>query len=87
MGPTSIRQKAREVVLRADILTRRPDRVWGGLGTGAECSICRALVTKNQVEFELEFVEAEGVITHHLHGECFTAWECERESNGLQKSA
>jgi hypothetical protein len=82
MDDSALRDKAREVVLTGNIPARRPDRIWGGPGGGAECLICNAPVTHDQVEFEVEFVRGEETVTHHLHVDCFTAWEgeCEERS-------
>lgn len=83
MAPLSIREKAREVVLTGKLPPRPPERVWGGPGGGAACSICNVPVRRDEVEFELEFFRAGEISTHHLHAECFTAWECEREGFNL----
>ena len=58
--------------------TRRPDRVWGGPGVGADCTICGVPVRRDENEFEIEFVrdgDGTGPATYHLHIECFAAWE------------
>jgi hypothetical protein len=80
MACPSIRDKAREVVRTGKLPTRRPDRVWGGRGDGAECSICNARVKHDELEFELEFIWGEDERTHHMHLDCFAAWERERDN-------
>ena len=63
---------------------RRPDRMWGGPGVGIECTICRAPVKRDEVEFELEFVRDDGDPgrdKYHFHIRCFTAWERNLESS------
>jgi hypothetical protein len=92
MGPPSIRDKAREVLLSGKLPARPAERVWGGRGSGAACSICNVPVRRDEVEFELEFFRAGETNTHHLHVDCFTAWECERDDfnlaqDGLERSA
>jgi hypothetical protein len=93
MDHPSIRDKARRVVITGKLPTRPPDRVWGGRGEGAECSICDIPVQRDDVELELEFIRAGEITTHHLHVDCFTAWERERDDfnfpaqDGLQRSA
>lgn len=59
---------------------RPPDRMWGGPGTGTQCSVCNAPVNPDEVEFELEFLWPTQLVTYHVHVDCFAAWECERES-------
>lgn len=83
MDADSIRDKAHEVLITGKLPARVPDRSWGGPGSGEKCSICKAPVPHDEVEFELEFVRAEGVTTHHIHVACFTAWECERDALNL----
>jgi hypothetical protein len=59
---------------------RRPQRVWGGWGTGADCSLCGKPVTAQQAELELEFFEGDGCThpaTYIVHSECFAAWDSE----------
>jgi hypothetical protein len=57
---------------------RRPDRLWGGPGGGANCAICTIPVERHQLEFELEFTrngEGAGVNKYHVHVRCLAAWE------------
>ena len=60
---------------------REPDRVWGGPGVGARCSVCEKPVTRDEVEYELEFAHDganPGLDRYHLHLRCFALWELER---------
>jgi hypothetical protein len=50
-----LRAKAREAVRAGKIPSRRPDRTWGGPGVGVRCAICGEPVTKDQLEFQVEF--------------------------------
>jgi hypothetical protein len=50
-----LRAKAREVIRTGKLPNRRPDRTWGGPGVGASCTICGEPVTKDQLEFEIQF--------------------------------
>ena len=88
----SILEKAREALRAGKVPLRRPDRVWGGPGTGGACSICNQPLKPDAVEFELEFIWATELTTHHVHADCFTAWERESETldgpkDGLRRSA
>ena len=61
--------------------TRRPDRTYGGHGTGAICAICGLKTTKEEAELEIEFDRDgtnPGMDRHYLHPRCFAAWEFER---------
>lgn len=76
-----LRAKARATVENGKLPARRPDRTWGGPGVGAECSICGQPVTKDQMEFEIQFARDEdnpGLDKFHVHVRCFAAWEFER---------
>jgi hypothetical protein len=87
----TVREKAREALRARTLPTRAADRMWGGRGEGARCSICHLSVKADELEFELEYLMADGIATHHVHVHCFTAWECERDNvlahDSLQQSA
>ena len=87
----TVREKAREALRARTLPTRGADRMWGGRGEGAECSICNLPVQSDELEFELEYILADGLAKHHVHVHCFTAWERERDNvlaqDGLHQSA
>ena len=77
------------VIRSGKLPTRKPDRMWGGMGTGAECTLCGERVKGSEWELEVEFGRTDddaGSEVHHVHLDCFTAWESEvkelTESNG-----
>ena len=74
-----LRAKVRYMVGAGKLPIRRPDRIWGGRGEGMKCSVCDVPVTEAEIEFELEFFRAPEVARHHVHLDCFTAWERERD--------
>lgn len=52
---------------------------------GAACTICDLPVTKQEMEFEMEFApdgDNPGLDKYHVHIRCFAAWEFERLSAG-----
>jgi hypothetical protein len=76
-----LRAKARAVIASGKLPTTRPDRTWGGPGVGAPCSVCDLPVTKNELEFEIQFArngDNPGLDKFHVHVRCFAAWEFER---------
>jgi hypothetical protein len=78
-----LREKARSAVEKGNLPGRPPDRTWGGLGVGATCAVCELLVTKDQMEIEVEVEfphdgSAPRLDKYHLHVLCFAAWEFER---------
>ena len=73
------------LAIRNGMLPRRdPARVWGGPGVGAVCRVCEKPITRDQLEYELEFPPYSGnagldkLHKLHLHLRCFAAWELER---------
>ena len=82
---SALRAKAREVIRTGKLPNRRPDRTWGGPGVGAPCRVCGEPVTKDQLEFEVQFAfdgSEPGLDKFHIHARCFAAWEFERTRNG-----
>ena len=78
-----LREQARAVIRDGKLPKRRPDRTWGGPGVGALCAVCGHAVTRDQVEFEIQFArdgDNPGLDKFHVHIRCFAAWEFERES-------
>lgn len=84
MGEYALREKAREMIHAAKLPNRCPDRAWGGPGVGANCAICRAPVSHDELELEIELArEGEGpsLSQYHFHIRCFAAWEAECRSS------
>ena len=54
-------QKARATIRNGKLPSRHADRLWGGPGVGAPCTVCNEPVTKSEMEFAVEF--APGVRT------------------------
>ena len=82
---TVLRAKAREVIRTGKLPSRRPDRTWGGPGVGAPCEVCGEAVTKDHLEFEVQFArdgDNPGLDKFHIHVRCFAAWEFERQRDG-----
>jgi hypothetical protein len=68
-----IRAKARVALQRGTLPARLPDRTWGGYGVGVKCAICELPVTKQEVEFEIEYGEGHhpGIDTFHVQCSVF----------------
>lgn len=77
-----LRRKAREAIQSGRLPNRGPERMWGGPGVGARCTICARPIERSEVEFELQFCwdDAGGSGNYRLHLRCFAAWELERET-------
>jgi hypothetical protein len=81
MGDESaLRQKVRDAIQAGKLPRSQPERTWGGRGCGASCTICGEPVKREDIEFELEFASGDEdpePRNHHVHLQCFTAWEFE----------
>ncbi len=93
MDESTLRQQACEALQTGKLPHRRPERMWGGPGTGAACTICGKPLQPEEMGFELEFAfdgEHTGVVNHQVHVRCFAAWEFERDdvetSRGLDSA-
>jgi hypothetical protein len=77
MDDDGLRQKARAAIQSGRLPTRRPERTWGGRGSGAPCAICDVPVRRDDMELEIEFVAGRHVTVLRVHTKCFAAWELE----------
>ena len=76
-----LREKARPIVRDGKLPNRPPDRIWGGPGVGAACTVCDLPVRTDEKELEIQFArdgDNPGLDKFHLHVRCFAAWEFER---------
>jgi hypothetical protein len=83
MGDENVlRAWAREAMNAGKLPDHRPERLWGGLGSGAPCAVCGKAVDEEDVELELQFKsDGDSAATHyHVHAKCFAAWELERRN-------
>jgi len=78
--------RARKAANTSKLPECRPDRMWGGPGSGASCAICGKTIGTEEVEIELQFVsDGSGTANYYVHARCYAAWELERRrgsSNG-----
>jgi hypothetical protein len=81
MDEAAIRELACRIIQREGIPNRPPDRLWGGYGTGLPCAICGLALRSDEIEFEIEFFDSTRLspLLYHLHDQCFSVWELERE--------
>jgi hypothetical protein len=83
---SALRKRAREAMKLRRLPQRRPDKMWGGPGTGATCSVCGEPIRGDEMGFDLEFADVDGrgsVGSHHTHIRCFAAWEFERDKSEI----
>jgi hypothetical protein len=76
-----LRERARERLRAGKLPVRAPDRTFGGAGNGEPCAVCGQLITRDQLELEIDVNRSgatSGTDTYHFHTRCFAAWEFER---------
>jgi hypothetical protein len=77
-----LRQCARAAIERGAIPRERPERFWGGRGTGEACTNCETIIPQGEVEIEIELPSHGSPDTRpdirYFHVRCFAAWELER---------
>ena len=78
--PERLREQACEAIRSGQLPARPPDRNLTQHGrSGAACPVCGEMVTRGQVEVEIQFRrQGLGWDRYHLHPRCFAAWEFER---------
>jgi hypothetical protein len=77
----ALRQLVRDVLRHGKLPRREPDRTWGGFGVDAPCAVCEKPITRDDVEYEIQFAHdgaSPGLDGYHLHLRCFAAWKLER---------
>jgi hypothetical protein len=60
-----------------EISTQKSDRllwaIWGGNGDGQLCSLCRRVISHEQIKYEMDV----GGATYRFHSMCHAAWQFE----------
>ena len=85
----SLVEMAREAIRAGKLPARRPDRTFGGPGSQADCAVCGELISRSQMELELEFKRHganPGLDSYHVHPRCFAAWETALRNPGTASS-
>jgi hypothetical protein len=81
----ALRETIRQRIQDGTLPRVKPSAIWGGPGEGRECRAGGLVVTKGQMEFEVEFGEPVSQVLRttsvvlHFDATCFAAWELERE--------
>jgi len=76
----ALRENVRQRIQSGALPRAKPNRTWGGPGAGLTCAVCDQRITRNQIEYEVQFVQEGTTVLQvvHLHLACFAAWELER---------
>jgi hypothetical protein len=76
---SALRRRIRQSIREGRLPARPAQQLWGGPGSGKECSACGQAVGPQELELELEIAEAtaESVSTRvSVHPRCLHLWEC-----------
>jgi len=65
-------ERARRAIADRELPPGASSRVWGGRGSGQPCSLCGQPIGFNDVEIELEGVEAAASV--RFHSKCHLLW-------------
>lgn len=85
-----LRPIARERIANGQLTCEVLTRVWDGCGTGRLCSLCDKAIEPDELEYDIECVEAAAQ-TLRFHRVCHYAWQLEcghakRKPRGIQKN-
>jgi hypothetical protein len=50
-------------------------RTWGGHGSNEPCALCDVVIRSDEVEYEIETLEAPGRRQYRFHFLCHDAWQ------------
>lgn len=71
----TLRAFARQQIKQGALPRRKAARTWGGLGSGAACSLCGAPISTSEPEFELQFDVPPAPAVLRFHRQCHLAWD------------
>jgi hypothetical protein len=70
--PEALLERARRAIAAHELPPGVSSRVWGGRGSGHPCSLCGQPIGFNDVEIELEGVDATASV--RFHSGCHLLW-------------
>jgi hypothetical protein len=86
---SELRVRARESISQGRLPCQHAVRMWAGYGTGQQpCSLCDTVITRDEVEYEVEHPGSERPQVSRFHVLCHAAWqlECAREESLRKQS-
>jgi hypothetical protein len=81
MDEAEVRQKVVARLQDGKLPRQAPNRLWGGPGVNAPCSVCDRPVGPDEMEFEVQFARDGGAPhfdVYHVHTRCYAVWELVR---------
>jgi hypothetical protein len=70
-----LEQRAQERIREGHLPCTTHFRTWGGRGSNEPCALCDVVIRSDEVEYEIETLDAPGVRQYHFHFLCHDAWQ------------
>jgi hypothetical protein len=77
-----LRVRARERIREGRLPCITHYRTWGGRGSNEPCALCDSVIKRDEVEYEIELLDAGSARLYRFHFLCHDAWvyECAQQS-------
>ena len=75
LDDSDLRERARTLLASGRLPSGEPASTWAGSGRGEVCCLCRVLVRRDEIGFDLAFRAPADEVELHMHARCRIAWE------------
>lgn len=72
---SALRARARALLDAGKLPQAEPSSTWAGSGRDEACCVCRILVRRDEIGFDLAFRSSGDEVELHMHTRCRIAWE------------
>ena len=76
---SDLRERAKTLLATGKLPSGEPSTTWAGSGRGEACCVCRVLVRRDEIGFDLAFRASGDEVELHMHVRCRIAWEQARD--------
>ena len=70
-----LEQRARQRIREGRLPATTHYRTWGGRGSNEPCALCDVVIRSDEVEYEIETLDAPGRRQYRFHFLCHDAWQ------------
>jgi len=70
-----LEQRAQQRISEGRLPATTHYRTWGGSGSNEPCALCDVVIRSDEVEYEIETLEAPGLRQYRFHFLCHDAWQ------------
>lgn len=78
---SQLRERAKTLLASGKLPATEPASMWAGSGRDEACCVCRVLVRRDEIGFDLAFRAPGDEVELHMHARCRIAWEQARDRN------